>query len=270
VSGVPPTSDRAVAIDLVALAAFVALACALGHHLAVMTVAVPALIVARTVAFALVPRAERGPLSVELLLLGALTVLGAFNDWRTVVVHGVYDYTVPTDLGPGTLPLWMLLAWGLILRGVFSVATWGRLGPPPRWPAGGGLIRSGPARALVMLALVAITRPLIYAFYLDPWLSWLPFAAALAVAVLLLGLDRGARWLALIALLAGPAVEALLIGAGGLHRYALGWVGGVPVWICLWWVVASVFLRELGWHARAFAARKLAPGRAGTAPTRVS
>ncbi|MCC6524310.1 MAG: hypothetical protein IT373_16750, partial [Polyangiaceae bacterium] len=47
-----------------------------------------------------------------------------------------------------------------------------------------------------------------------------------------------------------------------LHRYALGWLGGVPVWILLWWVLGMLLVADFG--ARLFA--RLAPAAAGTDP----
>ena len=41
-------------------------------------------------------------------------------------------------------------------------------------------------------------------------------------------------------LLAGTAIESLYINVGGLHQYHLGWFGGVPLWIALWWTLSLV------------------------------
>ncbi len=96
-----------------------------------------------------------------------------------------------------------------------------------------------------MLALVFATRQGIYRLWDHPLWSWAPFAAAIAVYVLLLGPGRAELRLALIALTVGPLAEAALIGFGDLHRYALGWFLGVPLWIVLWWVLAAWIWGEL-------------------------
>jgi hypothetical protein len=69
-------------------------------------------------------------------------------------------------------------------------------------------------------------------------LSWLPFAAALVIYVLVFRLGPHERVLLALAAIVGPLVEILFIQVGGLHRYHLGWFGGVPLWIILWWMLA--------------------------------
>ena len=51
--------------------------------------------------------------------------------------------------------------------------------------------------------------------------------------------------LAGIIAIGGPAVEIAYIQLGGLHRYQLGWLGGVPMWIALWWVLAILIWDDL-------------------------
>jgi len=98
----------------------------------------------------------------------------------------------------------------------------------------------------LLLLLALGTRQTIYRFYDDPLWSWLPFAAALALYPLLFGLTRHEARLAGLTLAVGPLVEVLYIQVGGLHRYPLGWIGGVPLWIALWWVLAVLLWRDLG------------------------
>lgn len=48
-----------------------------------------------------------------------------------------------------------------------------------------------------------------------------------------------------ITLAVGPIVEIACIRVGGLHRYHLGWLGGVPLSIALWWGLAVLICHEL-------------------------
>ncbi|RLB52449.1 MAG: hypothetical protein DRI90_22095 [Deltaproteobacteria bacterium] len=89
------------------------------------------------------------------------------------------------------------------------------------------------------------TRQTIYRLSADPWWSWLPFTVAI-VAWLLLFRPSGhdAKLLALFAV-GGPGIEILYIQVGALHQYALGWLGGVPLWIALWWLLAVLVGQDL-------------------------
>ncbi len=99
------------------------------HHLALMTVLVPILIALRLGLWRWAKGPRRAPFAAELLLFALCTAFGAFNDWNTVVRHGVYEYTVPVRFPElSTIPLWMLLFWGLVLRLMLTVASFGRLG----------------------------------------------------------------------------------------------------------------------------------------------
>ncbi|MFH2005414.1 MAG: hypothetical protein ABI333_02395 [bacterium] len=242
-------SDPELAVDA-ALIAAVSLAISLASkRLALMTVLVPALIVARLFAWAWIRRAGARLILGELVFLTLCTGLGAFNDWNSVVNHRIYDYTVPHYVSWSTIPVWMLLFWGMILRFLAALARWHRLDPPPQ-PSNdvrlGRLVLTHPwLRVAVLLVLVAATRQTIYRFYLDPVLSWLPFALAVVAYEALFGLDRHDRRLAALMLIGGPLIEILYIQVGDLHRYHLGWLGGVPVWIALWWVVAILVWKDL-------------------------
>ncbi len=260
------SSDRALALDVATTVAVAVAACALAAEPRVMLGVVLGAFVARTLAWrAVVPEARApGALGRELAFLALSTLLGAANDWNTVDRHGVYGYGVPTDLpGLSTIPAWMLLYWGLILRSVATLASWRGLGEPTardevHLP---GLVLHGARwRVAVELALVLATRQAIYRLWDHPLLSWLPFAAALALYALLLRPGRRERALALTFAIVGPVAEALLIGVGGLHHYALGWLFGVPLWIALWWVLAVLI-----WADLAPRLRSLLPG-ARTAP----
>ena len=95
------------------------------------------------------------------------------------------------------------------------------------------------------MLLVLATRQLLYRYYLDPVLSWLPFAVALLAYAALFGVPAHERRLAALAALGGPAVEIAFIHIGGLHHYHLGWFGGVPLWIILWWILAVLIWNDL-------------------------
>jgi hypothetical protein len=243
------TTDAELGVDAaVIVVASVAIA-GWSFSLALMTALVPSLLLARMLAWAWARRATARDLAGEAAFLALCTALGGFNDWSSVVRHRIYDYTVPHYVSWSTIPVWMLLFWGLILRFLATLARWHRLDPPPR-PAdtlrlGGRTWRQPWLRVAALLVLVAVTRQTIYRFYIDPWLSWLPFAGAAALFWLLFGVTRHDRRLALVMLVVGPLVEVLYIQVGGLHRYHLGWLGGVPLWIALWWVIAVLVWKDL-------------------------
>ncbi|MBZ0238881.1 MAG: hypothetical protein K8M05_41605 [Deltaproteobacteria bacterium] len=243
------TGDLAFAVDAAAVALVALAICVAGDRLAVMTVIVPAVVVARFVAWGALPRAERDlALPAELALFAIATLVGSVNDWNTVSRHRVYDYNVPSDLGSlSSIPTWMFLYWGLILRFVLTVFHFRRAGvtraPDQVWL--GRAVVSAPARIAVLVALAVATRQTIYRWFDDPVASWLPFAAALGVAALVLRPDRARVRLVAVVMVVGPAVEALLIGVGHLHAYRLGWFAGVPLWIVLWWGLAALIWSEL-------------------------
>jgi len=232
--------DRGVAVDLSAMALIGLAVCLASHHLAFMTALVAIVLVTRTV---LVCTWGGAALAPELVFLVLCTLIGGANDWNTVVRHGVYAYTVPADHPAfSTIPTWMLLYWGIILRAIAQLAAWPRLGDAKL--VEGPFARPWP-RIAAQLAIVLATRQAIYRLWADAWWSWLPFAIGLALYVVLLKPTQRARRLALIALFAGPPVEMAFIQLGHLHRYALGWLGGVPVWIALWWALGVLVWSDL-------------------------
>jgi len=245
----PVASDADLAVDAAVIVVVSAAIALRPESVALMTALVSTLILARMIAWTWVRRATGREVAGETLFVLLCTGLGGFNDWASVVHHRIYDYTVPHYVTWSTIPVWMLLFWGLILRTLATLARWRRLDPPIR-PS--DVVRIGRRcahhpwlRVAALVALVLATRQTIYRFYADPWLSWLPFAGAAALYALVFGFDRHDRRLALAILVGGPLIEILYIQVGGLHRYHLGWLGGVPLWIALWWVVALVVWKDL-------------------------
>jgi hypothetical protein len=234
------TADRAVAIDLGALGVVGIAVCVASHHLLFMTTLVIAVLLVRT-ALACTRGGRSARVEVPFVLLCAL--LGGGNDWNTVVRHGVYAYAVPTDLPAlSTIPTWMLLYWGIILRAIATLATYERLGDARLAP---GATARPSVRVVAQLAIVLATRQAIYRLWGDALWSWLPFAIGLVVYLVALRPPQRARRLALVALVVGPPVEMAFIHLGGLHRYSLGWLGGVPLWIALWWALGVLVWSDL-------------------------
>jgi hypothetical protein len=242
--------DRAIALDVLLVAGITLLVCFFSREPAVMGMAVAAAFALRLAVWSRLPAGERDlSFSQELVFFGACVVIGAFNDWNTVVLRGVYRYTVPAELPAlSTIPIWMLAYWGIILRLMSGLSRWRRLRLPPL-PDTVGLgpwrHRSVSLRFVLIALLVVVTRASIFRHYEHPLLSWLPFALALVIAAVVL--RPGARRLAiaLTASVLGTLVESLYVRVAGLHFYELGWLGGVPLWIALWWALATLLWGEL-------------------------
>ncbi|MCC6217718.1 MAG: hypothetical protein IT376_22865 [Polyangiaceae bacterium] len=269
----PLSSDRLVALDAALVAGVTVAILFAARDWVVMSGVVAAAFVVRLACLALVPRAERGlSLGAEATLHVGLAVLGGFNDWNSVCHHRIYEYTVPVDLPAwSTIPTWMLFYWGQILRLIATVARWPRLGPPAAasdtvW-LGRHAVRSAGLKIALELGLLFGTRQCIYRLWAHPVASWLPFAIALvAGAVLFRPRAYELRLIALV-MVAGPLAEIAYIAAG-LHRYALGWFGGVPLWIVLWWGLAVLLFSDLATRALAWLAQRPAraePGAPGSA-----
>lgn len=245
----PTIGDRAFALDAATILVVSAGIVTVADRLVWMTIAVPLVLALRHVLWSRLSLAERGHGgAVEAAFMLVCTAFGAFNDWNSVVGHRIYDYGVPVYFPEfSTIPLWMLLFWGMILRFFYTLARWRRLSPPTA-PRDDLRPLVGPAPALrvaLLLGLTLATRQAIYRWYLHPVLSWLPFAAALGIYVVLCR-PRRYEWTLLgLALAIGPIVEVAYIQLGGLHRYHLGWIGGVPLWIALWWGLALLVWQEL-------------------------
>jgi hypothetical protein len=248
--------DLAFALDALTILAISIAICLASQRLVVMTVFVSVALALRLALWLFLPTAERdGTRAGEILFYALCTLFGAFNDWSSVTRHRVYEYTVPTDLpGLSDIPIWMLLYWGMVLRFMLSVAHWRRLGllPQPDVLRIGSLeLRGAVAKVSFELALVVATRQFIYRSFAHPVRSWLPFAIAIALAALVLRLDRRRLLLMAAVIVVGPLVEVLYIRLGGLHRYQLGWFFGVPLWIALWWGLGVTIWHDLGTRLQA-------------------
>jgi hypothetical protein len=266
--GAPPAARGDLSLDAGSVAVVSAAIVLASGRPALMTGVVVAVLGVRMLLWA---RRHGGgaELARESVLVAIATLLGAANDYNTVVRHGVYDYTVPPLSGEGGVPIWMLLYWGLILRAMATLASFEGLGPVVRRDAvrlPGGPVRSPGLKVGLELLLVLLTRQLVYRLHGDPWLSWLPFLGALLAYAWLFGIDRHDAALLGVMALVGPGVEVLYIRLGHLHRYDLGWLGGVPLWIALWWLLGILVWKDLSMRLRGSlatrgASRQLEPAR---------
>lgn len=270
---IPTIGNRAFWLDA-ATVIIVSVAIAfLAQRLAFMTAFVPAVILLRFIAWSrLSPEERGGALAPEIAFFAICTLLGGFNDWNSVVNHQIYNYTVPHYFpGFSSIPIWMLLFWGMILRFLVTLFRWRRLAPPERVRNTFRFSsREAPgSKVAAQLALILITRQFIYRLWDDPIFSWLPFLIALVVYWALFETSRY-DWVILgLFLVGGPLIEVLYIQVGDLHWYHHGWIGGVPLWIALWWLVGATIWNDLsarlqGRLAAAFGASRSRDIRAGT------
>lgn len=244
-----PDSHRLMAIDAGVIVLISVLICVAADKLLFMSIAVPLVIAARIILLYALRRREGIHFRVEIVFLGICTLLGAYNDYSSVCIKGIYDYTVPHFFPWSTIPLWMLLYWGMILRTFARFARWEALKPPEtlsnsigpgRWRTENMVMKIA-----FMLALVFITRNQIYQHYLHPTWSWIPFLIALLTYLTLCAPTLHDLKLMAIVLPVGPLVEILYINIGNLHRYHLGVVGGVPIWIILWWLLIILIWKDI-------------------------
>lgn len=244
-----PDSHLLVGIDAAVIASVSAAICLASEHLLFMTVVVPCAIMCRMLVLAVVKEREGVSMAREILFLGICTAVGAYNDWNSVCNKKIYVYCVPNCLESCSIPLWMLLYWGMILRFIARLARWTALAPERDVSNVVGIdgmrVESAVAKVLAELLVVAATRQAIYRYYLDPVLSWLPFLVGLPLSLLVLAPSRHDLKLLAVFLVGGPAVEILYIRVGHLHQYHLGWIWGVPLWIVIWWLLAVFIWKDL-------------------------
>lgn len=249
---IPPDSNRLVGLDFLVIILISIAICLWSQRLIFMSVLVPVIILFRQFAIVYFSKKEAVNIKAELAFWAICTVLGGFNDWNSVVHHRIYDYTVPHFFSFSSVPLWMLLYWGMILRFFARLARWRRLTPPqfPSDRVGFGKIALNSAffKVTLQLLLVVGTRQLIYRFYLDPIWSWIPFMIAFFAFILIFEFTRHDLKLVALFFLGGPLIEILYIQIGNLHVYHLGWIAGVPLWIVLWWVVVVLIWKDLAFR----------------------
>ena len=242
-------SHTLVAIDAAVVAAVSIAICIASHNLVFMTVFVPAVILLRMLLLWSISKKQNVNIKAEMVFLAICTLLGGFNDWNTVVNKGVYVYTVPHFFTFSSIPLWMLLFWGMILRFFARFARWSALGPPDKASnivhIGNSQIDSAAVKVIVELLIVLLTRMAIYKLYMHPVFSWLPFLAGLALALYLFKPLAHDYKLLIAFLVIGPFIEALYIQVGDLHYYHLGWFAGVPLWIIVWWMLIIMIWKDL-------------------------
>ena len=241
-----PRLNRAFILDTAVIIAVSVAICLASQHLGFMTVFVPTVIGLRFVLWSQLAAGERRhSLATEAMFFAICMGLGAFNDWNSVVRHHIYDYGVPHYFEFSTIPIWMLIFWGMILRYLAALGESNLFGGPPRDDLRLWGKKSAIAKVIIQFILILTTRQFIYLFYLDAIVSWIPFAIALIALVVLFGLTRSDLRLVVFMMLGGPLIEALYIGVGGLHSYHHGWIMGVPLWIALWWIVGILIWKDL-------------------------
>lgn len=245
-------SDFLFILDALAIAVVSAAICLASRRLLFMTAFVPLVLIARMLIVAAVARRENVNLRAEFAFAAVCTALGAFNDYNSVCIQKIYNYTVPHFFDFSTIPVWMLLFWGMILRFLSRLARWRGLdpaaAPSDEVRLGARRTQSGAVKIAAQLAIVLVTRWSIFRHFEHPLLSWLPFLIGLAVFAHLFRLTRHDLKLAGLALGGGPLIEILYIRVGHLHAYRLGWIGGAPLWIVLWWLLSILIWKDLGFR----------------------
>lgn len=242
-------SSKAIALDASAVGLISFLICIASDQLMLMTIAVPGIIVLRTLLIPVVLKDENPDLIKEVLFLVICTVLGGFNDWNSVDGKSIYQYNVPHYFEFSTIPIWMLIYWGMILRFIASLSWWEKLDPDKHvsnnLALGTVSYENKWGKIIGQLVLVLITRQFIYVYYNDPLLSWVPFNVALLLFALIFGFSKNDLKLMVLFLFGGPLIEILYIEIGGLHSYHLDWLGGVPLWLVLWWLLIVIIWKDL-------------------------
>lgn len=238
-------------LDLIFVSTISLLIAFAADQLNFMTMVVPTLMWVRLGLWSRLPSSQqRHSIRAEIIFFLICILLGGFNDWNSVVNKQIYDYTVPVYFPEfSTIPIWMLLYWGMILR--FMVSLFRIPDMLPLKSADNRLFGPAPIsvpwwlRVSILLIFVLVTRQAIYHWYMDPLLSWIPFAAAIVIYPLLFPSGKAELRLGFLALVVGPLVEALYIKVGGLHMYHHPVLGGVPLWIMLWWILIIPIWRDL-------------------------
>lgn len=246
---IKPTSNSLMAIDFITILIISLAICLASHELVFMSFFVPLVILMRFVLIDRMVNKTEINIKTEIPFFILITLLGAFNDWNSVSNKKIYDYTVPHYFEFSSIPMWMLIYWGMILRAIYSFSKWSFLKPQAKLNNIIGLkkyqITNPGLKIISELMLVFITRQFIYKYYLDPILSWIPFVIALIIWLLFFKVNRHDIKLLFVFLLVGPLVEIIYIKIGHLHYYHLGLIYGVPVWIIIWWLIIVLIWKDL-------------------------
>ncbi|MBT3981774.1 MAG: hypothetical protein HOE90_10500 [Bacteriovoracaceae bacterium] len=243
---VKATNGKSLLVDTFVIVAISILICFFSKKLLLMSIVVPLILAVRLI-YTLIRFDEK---KQEIILYTICTILGAFNDWNSVVGKGVYDYHAPVYFPEfSTIPIWMLLYWGMILRYMAAVAWWPGLGKDVELKnevhLGSKVWKSTPTKIILQLAIVFVTRQFIYHYYLDSVLSFAPFVVALILYSLIFRPNKREIKLGLLCISLGTVVEILYIGAGDLHYYHHGILFGVPIWISLWWSLSVIIWKDI-------------------------
>lgn len=246
---IKPTSNSLMAIDFISILIISIAICLASHKLIFMSFFVPLTILTRFILVYWFSSKTEINIKIEIPFFVLITLMGAFNDWNSVSNKKIYDYTVPHYFEFSTIPMWMLLYWGMILRAIYSFSKWSFLKPQTKLHNAIGLkkhqIINPSLKVVAELILVFITRQFIYKYYLDPILSWVPFIIAFIIWLLFFKVSRHDIKLLFVFLLVGPLIEVIYIKIGHLHYYHLGLFYGVPAWIIIWWLIIVLIWKDL-------------------------
>lgn len=247
-----PDSNRLVALDAMAIFLVSLGICLFDHNLIFMSAFVPTVYIGRLIGTALLAKKEGVNIKAEVLFLILCTLLGGFNDWNSVCNKEIYSYTVPHFFKWSTVPLWMLLFWGLILRFMARICRWQALNPPDKTSNRIGHrawnFENPKLKILIEILILIASRQAIYRLFNDPVFSWLTFVAALFVYFFIFQVTKHDLKILALSLLAGPLVEIFYIQIGRLHSYPLDVLAGLPFWLVLWWGLAILIWKDLSFR----------------------
>jgi hypothetical protein len=163
-------------------------------------------------------------------------VLGGGNDLISMYRH-VYYYMPPPDISRLPLPMWMLLFWGEIFVFFRKLMRWSPfLGEAPK--------RLIDQQLVLDFLIVIIYRIIIFRMAYRFWVPDAIFASILLLRILVSPPAKNERWLMLTMLVIGPIYEIWLIHSG-LYVYYTGFFYGMPLWLIVYWVFITRFLKAI-------------------------
>jgi hypothetical protein len=247
-----PDSSRLTAIDAAVIAAVSLAICTMSQHLWFMTLFVILAIAVRFWALYKVAAKENISMVGEGIFFTICAVVGAAYDWNAVAVRSLYFYLVPNFFPTLPIPVWMMLYWGMILRGLARFARWRALSPPPSPAKSIGIsdmrIDAGWLKVIAELAIMFLAGRAIGKLYMDPILSWLPFAAGLGIYLILFPPEKHDLKLLMVGLFVCPAIEIAYVRTGDLYKFYLDDIYGAPVWLFFWWMLAILTWKDLAFR----------------------